>query len=500
MRDPPGPGRDRLDVARLAAVFDAIDDAVVVTDVEDRIVGWNAGAQRLYGYPSGDAIGKRAADLLPQVALVSSAANVTQEILRGNTWSGRVVQRNRSGRPLELDVVVRGLLSEDGRLEGRVAVYRPRRLGIELDAQLLRAERLSGLGTLAAGIGHEFNNLLGGILTNASFLSAHVSHDPELADAIEAIETAARRGAELTRQMLALSGGLPAEHAQADIGSVVRGVVRLVEPQRHTGFVVHVAMPPEPVRVAADPSQLQQVLLHLTLNALDAMRGRGTMSIAVEREQGYARIVVDDEGPGVPEELRDQIFDPFFTTKPRGEATGLGLALVHNVVDRWGGSVEVTDAPERGARFMVRIPLVVQTPAKRKMPSFDPDATGPRRVLVIDDEPGVRAGTARLLRLLGIDAIQAASGAEGLERLRSSEVPIHLVVLDVVMPDLTGDEVYRRLRRDHAALPVLFVSGYPADRLDEVVQGDDHTAFLAKPFDMIALAASLRALLDPDAT
>ncbi|MGF1468821.1 MAG: ATP-binding protein [Sandaracinaceae bacterium] len=481
----------------LRGIFDAIGDAVVVTDRHGHVVAWNPGAERLYGWSVEEATGRSFAALVEEETEVAVGARTTGNMVDAHGWVGRVIHRDRDGSSLELDVVMRGLLDPTGAFEGRVAVYRPSSVAGQLDARMLRAERLQALESLAGGMAHEFNNLLGVILSNTAYLGARLGDDVDLRDAIEQMQDAARRGANLTQRISTFArGASPTKERHADLVEAVEAVAGLLVAERQRGLRLELDLPEGPCIVDAEASQLQQAVLNLVLNARDAVGGSGTVRVSVRPNPsvGVVELFVDDDGEGVPTSLRKQIFDPFFTTKPPGGGAGLGLAVVHSlVVGQWDGEIDVTDVPGGGARFVVTLPISASTePAvdeRRRMAT--PEL---RSVLVVDDEPAVRAATARLFKLLGAVPTTAGSAAEAGERIRAGAVP-DLVVLDVVMPQMSGDELYRDLRPQHPMLPVLFVSGYPAGRLEAIVEDDPNAGFLQKPFDLLGLASEVKRLL-----
>jgi two-component system cell cycle sensor histidine kinase/response regulator CckA len=488
---------------RIGAIFDAIGDAVVVTDRRGRIDAWNPGAQDLYGWSAEETRGRVFAELVEERTEVEVGALSFDRVPEDAGLVGRVRHRHRDGHVLELDVVARGLASADGTVGDRVAVYRPSSVAGELDARILRAERLQALESLAAGIAHEFNNLLGVVLSNLAYLSSRIGSDPDLRETIEQMREAALRGASLTDRMRTFARDVPKSGPRgADLQGVLESLRRLVASERQRGFSVRVTLPAQgEAWVAAEAAALEQVLLNLVLNARDAMDGRGQVEVEVllHPELGVAEIVVDDDGPGVPQGIRKQIFDPFFTTKAPGEGSGLGLAVAHAlVVERWSGEIDISDSPLGGARFVISLPLgraPTPLPGAPSGPARSSDP-GLRKVLVVDDEPAVRAATARLFKLLGAVPTTAENAEEALERIEAD--PPDLVVLDVVMPETPGDVLYRGIRKLLPDVPVLFVSGYPAGRLGSILEADRRAAFLQKPFELLALASEVRSLMGND--
>ncbi len=366
-------------------------------------------------------------------------------------------------------------------------------------------ERLRAIGTLAAGVAHDFNNILAQIRILASMLRLRAPEGDRVEDLVR-IEQATDSAAALTRSLLAFGRHPAGRVARVDLDELVAGVVDLVRRTFDRHIVIEHAPRPGVV-VAGDRNQLEQVILNLAVNARDAMVDGGRLRFAVGvvddaapagRTPGrYATVEVSDTGPGVAPELRPRIFEPYFTTKAGHEArgTGLGLATAYGVVEAHGGAIEVGDGEPVGARFTIYLPAAEPRAEPRPPPAALRRGAG--RVLVVEDEEVLRRALGRVLAQLGYEVVEAGDGAAGVEAFRAHRGQLAAVLLDHVMPVMSGRDAYRVMRALDPSVPVIVVSG----RLDEPVEAELRElgihAVLGKPFEIEALSETLRAAVGP---
>jgi len=373
----------------------------------------------------------------------------------------------------------------------------------KLRDQFVHAQRLDAVGTLAAGLAHDMNNILGGILAFAEVLYAEAKDKHVKAD-LARIRQEAERGAALTRSLLAFSRRGAYRRRPILLHSVLDDMNPLLQRTLGRGITVERHDGP-PTIIDGDPAQLGQVLLNLCLNAKDAMSEAGTVTITtdeVEVSSGqfdgltpgrYAKLAIKDTGIGMDAETKKRAFEPFFTTKPLGKGTGLGLAMVFGAVQAHGGSITVDSAPAKGTTMTIYIPASEASPA---LPASDPKSMPRNRgvVLVVDDEPVVRTATARLVEQLGLTAVTAADGEQAVEVYKQRQKEVVLVLLDMVMPKMAGPECYRALRK-LGRTPVLLVSGYAADLAAQDLLDTGADGFLEKPYTAEQLGAEIDRIL-----
>ena len=389
-------------------------------------------------------------------------------------------------------------------LEERVA---DRTLALERQGEVLKqAQRLESIGRLAGGVAHDFNNLLTVVLANASVILRMTHLSPQTRTAVEDVRGAAERGANLVRQLLAFSRRQKLAPRVLDLNQLVMDMDRLLS--RLIGETIELTLSLAPGRalVRADPGQLEQVIVNLATNARDAMPSGGKLTIetAIVEAEGdallpagaYVALQVGDSGLGMDAETRQRAFEPFFTTKEVGHGVGLGLATVYGVVDQSGGRMSVDSQPGQGSRFKIYLPRASESEPDSSQPeSLIASPSVEATVLLAEDEPEVRAVTERMLRLGGYEVLTARDGAEALTRARSHPGAIHLLVTDVVMANLGGVELARRLELERPGLRVLFISGYSWDKGLPPIDASRGIDYLEKPLTFDSLMRKVSQVL-----
>jgi PAS domain S-box-containing protein len=379
-----------------------------------------------------------------------------------------------------------------------------------LEGQLRQAQKMEALGRFAGGVAHDFNNLLTAIQGYTSLIMMDLApHDPHRED-LEEIRKASERAAALTRQILAFSRRHVVEPMTIDLNQTIMDLERLVPRLIGEDVAVVIALDPELAPVRADPRQLEQVILNLVVNARDAMPDGGRLTLETASDLvtesdpraspdlppgRYAVLTVSDTGTGMDPAIVPNIFDPFFTTKEPGRGTGLGLATVYGIVKQGGGHVEVETAPGAGASFRLYFPAAAGEGATAVAPvAGGPGPRGSETVLLVEDEESVRVFASKALEKQGYRVLQARHGRDALLRLAEHEGPVHLVITDIVMPEMGGGELARRLAGERPELPVLFMSGYTDDEVAQRGLGAEQ-GFLQKPFTSDGLARKVREVL-----
>ncbi len=381
----------------------------------------------------------------------------------------------------------------------------------QLEDQFRQAQKMEAVGRLAGGVAHDFNNLLTVINVYSELILAGLAPDDPARGPLTEIHDAGDRAARLTEQLLAFSRKSMIEPRLVDLNELVIESAKLIRRLIGEDIGLNVLTDPEPVRVVLDPGQLEQVLMNLAVNARDAMPTGGRLTIETRMvtigEDGervatntvpgrYAVLRVADTGCGMTAEVREKIFEPFFTTKGIGKGTGLGLAVVHGIVQQSGGKITVDSTVGVGTTFQILLPAVKVENREAPMRESAEVTRGTETVLVVEDEDAVRTLVQVALEAQGYRVLSASGGREARELLATNLTSVDLLVTDVIMPELSGPDLAVALRAEHPGLRVLYMSGYTDDALDRFGLHGTKDQFLQKPFSPLSLARKVREVLD----
>jgi PAS domain S-box-containing protein len=422
----------------------------------------------------------------------------------------RVVKWKRAGGDLiTVRIRARPIFGADRTLEAIESTAEDVTHRTLLEQQLLQAQKMETIGQLAGGIAHDFNNLLTAILGYSDLLLEDIQPGDRRRDDLGEIRRAAERAAALTRQLLAFSRQQILRPVVMDLNATITGLSRMI--RRLIGEHIHVALhlAPDLRPILADPGQIEQVIVNLAVNARDAMPGGGALTLETDavqvdetqaRQSGlkpgrYVRLRVVDTGQGMPPEVISHIFEPFFTTKEPGKGTGLGLATVYGIIKQSTGEIAVSSTPGEGTTFTLHFPQA--TGSMGTAPAAAAHKTGgSETVLLVEDEPSVRALAAEVLERNGYRVVAAENGDRALELADARDGPIHLLLTDVVMPRMSGRELAEKLLASRPDTKVLFMSGYTDDAIVQHGVLEAGTEFLQKPFTRDALTVRVREVLD----
>lgn len=481
----------------LQEIIESSSDAIVAKDLQGRPVLVNSSAARLLG-------GGPAAELVPAEARV---------VARGESETAEEEVPGEGGHRRRLLVTRSPLRDHDGRTIGVLDVARDVTDQRRLEEQLSRAHRMESVSRLAGGIAHDFNNLLTVVLGSAEILLDDLPRAYARRNDLEAIKAAATQAAQLTRQVLAYSRQQVLAPRLLDLNGLIAGMERAIRPL--LGPRIELVLEPGVLSgaVRVDPAQLEQAVLSLVANARDAMPAGGRLTIAtadVQVDEPFARehapmrpcryltLAVRDTGVGMDEETQGHLFEPFFTTKPGRHGAGLGLAMTYGIVKQSEGYIWTDSRPGAGATFTIYLPWHERV-AAAAVPALEPLAV-PRgsgeTVLVVDDEPAVRVVTKRILQRSGYAVLEARGGPEALDALREHPGPVHLLLTDVIMPEMTGREVAQRVREQRPGTKVVYMSGYSPEAIAHDGLLDAGAAFVRKPFESGLLLQTVRRTLD----
>ena len=372
-----------------------------------------------------------------------------------------------------------------------------------LEAQLAQAVKMEAIGQLAGGVAHDFNNLLTAIMGYTNFLMEELQGSPHVAD-LEQILTASRRAERLTNQLLAFSRKQVLQPRLVDVNDLVTGISKLLKRVIGEHIAVQTVLDATTPFVRADPSQLEQVIMNIAVNARDAMPTGGTLTIRTSvRTDGagpdpnarWVRLSLGDTGSGMDLATQTRVFEPFFTTKDVGRGTGLGLATVYGIVRQSGGRISVESALGTGTTFDIDLPLAGgDTAPDVRGDGRTPAARGSETVLLVEDDDAVRMLVRTILERAGFHVLLASQSSEAVDLFGQHHVD--MVVTDVIMPGGSGVELYKKLALDRPGLPVLYTSGYTDELIAEQAHLNPEAAFIRKPFTTVELLAKVREVLD----
>ncbi|MFI5326812.1 MAG: response regulator, partial [Candidatus Rokuibacteriota bacterium] len=497
---------------RYRLVTENIADAVFLLELDGRIVLGNPRAEIITGYSQAELVGRSIVSLLPEEGAREVQARLS------NVRAGvdvpplfEVELTRKDGARALLEVHMTSVL-KDGNPVGRLGVARDISERRSLEDQLRQAQKMEGIGRLAAGVAHDFNNLLTAIGGRCYLVLGSLSAEDPLRREIEIIQGAAERAAKLTHQLLAFSRKQILEPRVLDLNATVTGIEPLLRRMIREDIEIAARLDPEAGRIKADAGQLEQVLLNLAVNASDAMPGGGSLTLGTRNvilDEDYVRthagvepgpyvlLSVSDTGHGMTAEVQARIFEPFFTTKEVGKGTGLGLATVYGIVKQSGGHIAVYSEVGHGTVFKVYLPRVQDAvaPLEPMEPASSGRRGGTETVLLVEDDEALRSLAREVLSVQGYRVLEASSPADALRLANGHEGEIHVLLTDVVMPKMNGRQLADLVIAARPGLKVLYMSGYADAAIVQHGVLEPGTQFLQKPFTPDGLSRKLREVL-----
>ncbi|HEV8177569.1 MAG TPA: PAS domain S-box protein, partial [Gemmatimonadales bacterium] len=483
-------------MARLAAVVSSSNDAIVTKTLEGVVTSWNAAAERLFGYSASEMVGQPVFNLIP-AELHEAERVLLEQVKRGEMVEITETERVcKHGERIWISLSVSPVRGSSGEIIGAASIKHDVSERKTMEEHLRQNQRIQAVGQLAGGVAHEANNQMTVVLTAAHFLGRRSDLAPSAREDVEFIRQAAERTAAIAQQLLAFSRRQVLHLQDADLNQIVGSIEPVLRRSLSEQHELVVRRGLERGLIRADPRQIEQVLLNLTLNARDAMPEGGRVTIATceatlqagQTDEGwggtpagvYAALVVEDTGHGMDPATLKRAFEPFFTTKGVGQGTGLGLSVVHGIVNQTGGYIRVESEPAKGTTFTLYFPFASQAQVDDGTRFDEGPATDHERVaLVVEDDPVVRLMAVRALVESGYEVLEATHGKEALDLVRGRRGPLDVVIADLGMPEMDGHELADCLRAEQPDLPIVFMSGY----------GDADTVrpFIQKPFTPDAL-------------
>jgi len=494
---------------RLALIVDSSQDAIIGKNLDGIITHWNKGAEAMYGYTSQEMIGKSITALCPKDR-VDEIPGILEKVRHGERVEYfESVRIAKDGRRLNVSISVSPIHDTDGRIVGASAIARNITAQKKTEDQLRQSQKMEAVGRLAGGVAHDFNNLLGIVTACTELLRDRLDVDGR--EYLDNIREAAKRGASLTRQLLAFSRKQPVQVQILDLNDRLKEVGKLLRPLLGDNVELSILPRSSSAIVEADPGYLDQIVVNLAVNARDAMPRGGRLVIetdVADFDESFARqhpsmtpgryvmLAVSDNGAGMDQVTLSRIFEPFFTTKETGKGSGLGLATVYGIVKQSMGHIWVYSEPERGTTFKIYLPC-----AEHKLGVVREERTEalpPRRegfiVVLVEDDPIMRRLTRKMLEEHGYTVLEAQDGSTALKVIGAEDGAVRLVLTDVVMKGMSGPELVLNLIESHPDLKVVYMSGYTGELVAH--QGvDSSIRLLEKPFTRAALLKTIDAAL-----
>lgn len=503
--------RSELSQRRLATALEYAAEGVIITDIDGTIEYVNPSLERMTGYTREEFVGKNPRVLKSGTQDTAFYEELWRKIKGGDTWTGRFVNKRKDGTLYTEDATISPVRDASGAITNFVGTKRDITDQLALSKQLLHAQKMEAIGTLAGGMAHDFNNVLQAILGYSDLLLMKKGPRDLDRKRLEVIQRAARDGADLVSRILTFSRKAESRTRPIDLNAEIRKAQELLRRTVPRMIEIKLMLAEDLQIIDADPAQMEQVLLNLAVNAQHAMPDGGqllieTSNVSLSDEYfrthlgakpgHYVLLTVSDTGVGVEPEVLDRMFEPFFTTKTNEEGTGLGLAMVHGIVSQHGGYIRCYSEPGRGTSFKIYLPVsrtesLSSLAETREMPAF-----GTETILIVDDDDRIRDISQQMIEMGGYKVLTAPSGEEALKIYHLRKNEISLIILDLIMPGMGGKRCLRELLRIDPDVRVLVASGFSSNDLTFDEKEAGARGFVRKPYDAKDILGAIRNVLD----
>jgi PAS domain S-box-containing protein len=498
-------------LAEQARLLDVALDAIIVRDMDERLLYWNRAAEKMFGWTFDEA---RMLDLQKFIKEDNweKFKEAKKIFLSQGVWEGEFRQMTKEGREITTESHWTIVHDEEGRPTSRLIINHDVTKQKQLEEELTQIQKLESIGTLASGIAHDFNNILGIVLGYSSLIE-RIADDPEkLSQSVQSINAAVQRGASLVKQILTFARKADVIFGPIDVNVMIKEIVKMLRETFPKTIEMSLQLDRELPFIIADATQLHQVLLNMSVNARDAMPIGGILSFKTGIAKGsslrnvfsdvqdgdYAHIIITDTGVGMDDTTRSHIFDPFFTTKEKGKGTGLGLSVVYGVMKNHYGFIDVQSEPGKGTTFNLYFPIPEESAhgTDRTVGDIEEIRGGTETILVVEDEEALLRMSKRILEGKGYHVLTAVDGLEALALYRKHKDEIALVVTDVGLPKISGDQLFFELKKVNPSVRVILVSGYIDPGIkSEIFKAGVHD-FVQKPYDPNEVLKKVRESID----
>jgi PAS domain S-box-containing protein len=504
--------RNEEQILEQAALLDITSDAIIVRDLEHRILFWNRGAEKVYGWKSTEAIGRTESELIQEENSSGRGIPYTSVIENGY-WSGELKQITKEGKKIIIESRWTLMNDSDAKPKSILIVSTDVTEQKQLELQFRRAQRLENIGTLAGGIAHDLNNVLTPISMSIQILQK-LHNDEKTQQLLSTLESSAKRGADIVKQVLTFARGSEGERSLLQPKHILREVEKIARETFPRSIQIKSNIASNLWAITGDTTQLHQIVLNLLVNARDAMPDGGTLTFKAEnivlddlntktclhaKPGSYVAFSIIDTGTGIPLDIIDKIFDPFFTTKEIGKGTGLGLSTVVTIVKSYGGYVTVDTVVGKGTTFVVFIPATnaessqPRDTIKRLLPSGRGEM-----IIVVDDELSIREIIKETLEVFGYHVQTAKDGIEALTFIEKDRYKYNLVLTDMMMPNMDGGSLIRTLAKITPDIRIIAMSGITDQEVLNKIKKYRIEAFLSKPIQTDNLLEVIDSVLHTD--
>ncbi len=503
---------------RLAAIVESSDDAIIGKNLDGTITSWNQGAERIYGYKEQEVVGKPITILAPHDR-EDEIKGFLEQIKSGISVKRiETVRRNKIGKNIPVSITISPIIDQEGCIIGASTISRDisdrvkaaqQREGLQ--EQLFQAQKMEAIGTLAGGFAHDFNNKLQVIAGYVDLILFNKDLPENIKPHLGIIKQAINSSAELIKGMMVFSRKTSVNLEPLNLNNLVKQLYSMLAPVMPKTIGIDLVVADDLWTINAVPSQVDQILMNLALNAKDAMPDGGgltikTQNITLDEEfllpypqskpGRYVLLSVTDAGKGIDQETIKHIFEPFFTTKESEKGTGLGLSTVYGIVEKHGGLVLCDSEPSVGTTFRIYFPAIEEVPQEQHPEKTEPPRGQGETLLLVDDDSNFLETTSRLLNRANYSMITASNGKEALELYEKHREEIRLVILDLIMVGMRGEECLRALLRIDPKIRVLMISGVLKPGMAEDLKEAGAKGFIKKPFDMNRLLEKIRKVID----
>lgn len=495
----------------LLIAVEQASDGILITD-KDRIIRYaNPAFEKMSGFLSSEVMGNKLDMIWRGRTRRTFSDDIWSTVNREEPWKGRITVKRKDGSLYETETTISVVLDCSGQISGYVNLNRDVTYEAKLEKQLIQAQKMQAIGTLAGGIAHDFNNILSAIMGYTEICMLQAPEDSQIPRRLGRVMHACQRAKELVRQILTFSRQSYQDQGRVQVHLIVKEALKLLRASLPSTIEIRREIRTDSSYILADPTQIHQVLMNLCTNAAHAMRKTGGVlhvglkDVVIDSEKikkypalkpgYYVRLTVGDNGHGIDPKIMNRIFDPFFTTKNSDEGTGMGLAVVKNVVENHGGAVYVESCPGKGTIFKVFFPrstgeLILEKKSISHLPG------GKERILLVDDEEDIVRIAEEMLENLGYKVKATGSSPEALKWFDQTPDQFDLIITDQTMPMMTGSELANRMINIRPDIPVILCTGFSEVVLPEISESRNIRAVILKPFIIQEMALTIRKILE----